>query len=85
MRPFRHVDFGGARIWSSLVWARGYGMFKWLGRRRETTRRVAGDTDRIVARSADWSEPPSDPDPIAEFVRIVGEAHAVDPADSRSA
>ena len=65
----------------------GFGkrVFEWLRLRSRTTQRVAEDADRIVARSADCSEPPSDPDPIAEFVRIVGEAHAVDPADSRSA
>ncbi len=60
-------------------------MFKWLRNRREATRSVAEDANRILAKSRDQSEPPSDPDPIAEFVRIVGEAHAVDPADSRSA
>jgi len=54
-------------------------MFKWLRRRRARARNVAEDADRIVARSGDWSELPSDPDPIAELVRILGESHVDDP------
>src|SRR5271166_2051059 len=58
----------------------GKRMIKWLRTRRETARSGAKDANRIQAKSSERGNPPSDPDPIAEFVRIVGEAHAVDPA-----
>src|SRR5271157_5312346 len=54
-------------------------MFKWLRRRRETPTPIADEANRIVARSGDWGEPRSAPDPIAELVRIVDETHAADP------
>ena len=60
-------------------------MLSWLRNRREATGSVAEDASRIVPKSSDQGEPPAHPDPIAELVRIVGEPHADDPADSRSA
>ena len=51
-----------------LCWARGYGMFKWLRWRGETTRTVAEVANRIVARSSDRGEPPADPDQVEELV-----------------
>ena len=56
-------------------------MFKWLRGLREATKPIAKDANRIAAKSSERGEPPPDPDPIKELVRIVGEAHAVDPAD----
>src|SRR5271166_4394524 len=53
-----------------LCWARGYGMFKWLRWRRETTRTVTEVANRIVARSIDRGEPPADPDQVEELVGI---------------
>ena len=47
-------------------------MLKWLRRRREARRRAVEDAARLAKRS-DQSEPRSDPDPIEELVRIVGE------------
>ena len=57
-------------------------MFKWLRWRRQTTLGAEGveeHANRIVAKSIDRVEPPSDLDPIAELVRIVGESHLDDP------
>jgi hypothetical protein len=54
-------------------------MFKWLRRLRKTARRVIEDADRIVTKSIERGEPPSDNDPIAELVRIVGGSHVDDP------
>ena len=48
-------------------------MFKWLRGLRDETKRIAEDANRIVVKSSERSEPPSDLDPIAELVRIVGE------------
>ena len=53
-------------------------MFKWLRTRREATRRVVEDANLIVV-STTGGEPPSDPNPIAKLVRIVGESHIDDP------
>ncbi len=60
-------------------------MFKWLRGLREATKPIAKAANRIAAKSSERGELPPDADPIKELVRIVGEAHAVDPADSRSA
>jgi hypothetical protein len=57
----------------------GKRMFKWLRRQRSATKPVTADAYRIVAKSGNQTEPPSDPDPIEELVRIVGESHADDP------
>jgi hypothetical protein len=54
-------------------------MLKWLRRRREARWRVAEDTARLAKRS-DEGELRSDPDPIEELVRIVGES---DPGERR--
>jgi hypothetical protein len=40
---------------------------------REATRTVAVDAHRIVAKSTERGELPTDPDPIEELLRIVGE------------
>lgn len=48
-------------------------VLKWLRRRREARRRVVEGTTRLAKRS-DEGEPRSDPDPIEELVRIVGES-----------
>src|SRR5271165_6487735 len=53
-----------------LCWARGYGMFKWLRWRRETTRTVAEVANRSMARSSDRREPPAGPDQVEELVGI---------------
>ncbi len=50
-------------------------MIEWLRRRREASRRVVEDANRLRKR-ADQSEQPSDPDPIEELVRTVGESDA---------
>jgi hypothetical protein len=57
----------------------GKRMFKWLRRQRSATKPVTADAYRIVAKSGNQTEPPSDPDPIEKLVRIVGESHADDP------
>jgi hypothetical protein len=53
-------------------------MFKWLRRRREAARRDAEDAERLRKRNHD-GESASNPDPLEELVRIVGES----PADNR--
>ena len=50
-------------------------VLKWLRRRREARRRAVEDTARLAKRS-DEGELRSDPDPIEELVRIVGESDA---------
>jgi hypothetical protein len=50
-------------------------VLKWLRRRREARRRVVEDAAQLAKRS-DEGEPRSDPDPIEELVRIVGESDA---------
>lgn len=48
-------------------------MFGWFRRRREARRSVDETTRRLV-KSIDAVEPPPDPDPIEELVRVVGES-----------
>ena len=51
-------------------------MFKWLRRVVVRDKKpIDEDANRILAKPSNWSEPPFEPDPIAELVRIVGEAH----------
>ena len=57
-------------------------MFGWFRRRREA-RRSVDETMRHLVKSIDAVEPPPDPDPIEELVRIVGEADPRPWADAR--
>jgi hypothetical protein len=50
-------------------------MFKWLRRRREAARRDDEDAEWLRKRGDD-GESASDPDPLEELVRIVGESDA---------
>jgi hypothetical protein len=50
-------------------------MFKWLRQRREAARRDEGDAERLRKRNDD-GESASNPDPLEELVRIVGESDA---------
>ncbi len=56
----------GARLYShGRAKREGNSVFKWLRRRREATRRVVEDADRLAKKSGQV-EPPADPDPIEE-------------------
>ena len=61
----------------------GNRMFKWLHWRRESTRSVAEDAYRIVAKSTERGGLPTDPDPIEELLRIVGDTNADGPSPRR--
>jgi hypothetical protein len=58
-------------------------MFKWLRRRREAALRDAEYAERLRKRN-DNGESESNPDPLEELVRIVGEAHVDDPRNRRA-
>jgi hypothetical protein len=62
----------------------GVDMFKWMRTRHKATPSIAENADRL-AKSSDQGETPSDPDPIEELVRIVGETHVVDAHPRRHA
>jgi hypothetical protein len=58
------------------------GLFGWF-RSRGEGRRSVDETTRHLVKSIDAVEPPPDPDPIEELVRIVGEADPRIWADAR--
>ena len=59
------------------------GLFGWLRSRRRAERSVDETTRRLV-KSIGADEPPLDPDPIEELVRIVGESDPRPGGDARS-
>jgi hypothetical protein len=58
-------------------------MLKWLRRRREAARRDAEDAERLRKRNDDGGSA-SNPDPLEELARIIGEAQADDPRHRRA-